>query len=67
MSKNQMRALKYVTRDTMYAVETVVKKGYNARGCREPENPNRKKYPKKVKKPKADVVSLFLTCGINII
>lgn len=43
------------------------KKGHNARGCHEPENPNRKKYPKKDKKPKADVVSLFLACGINII
>jgi hypothetical protein len=43
------------------------KKGHNARGCREPENPNIKKYLKKVKKSKADVVSLFLTCGITII
>jgi hypothetical protein len=43
------------------------KKVHNARGCREPENPNIKKYLKKVKKSKADVVSLFLTCGITII
>jgi len=43
------------------------KKGHNARGCSEPEHANRKKYPKKVKKPKTDVVSLFLTCGITII
>jgi hypothetical protein len=42
-------------------------KGHNARGCSEPEHANRKKYPKKVKKPKTDVVSLFLTCGITII
>jgi hypothetical protein len=43
------------------------KKGHNARSCREPENPNRKKYSKKIRKPKVDVVSLFFTCGITII
>jgi hypothetical protein len=35
------------------------KKGHNARSCSQPENPNRKKYPKRVRKlkPKPTTVS----------
>jgi hypothetical protein len=36
------------------------KKGHNARSCQQPENPNRKKYPKRVRKSKPTYVSFFL-------
>lgn len=32
--------------------ENCGQKGHNTRSCSQPENPNRKKYPKRVKKPK---------------
>jgi len=64
-----MKVLRSLERATMYVVEIVVKKGHNARSCNQPENPNRKKYPKRVRKPKPTTVSyniiFFLTIRNN--
>jgi hypothetical protein len=35
--------------------ENCGEKGHNARSCRKPHNPNRKKYPKQPKKLKVDM------------
>jgi hypothetical protein len=59
MRHSQMKVLRLLERATMYVVEIVVKKCHNARSCSQHENPNRKKYPKKVRKlkPKPTTVS----------
>jgi hypothetical protein len=63
-----MKVLRSLERAMMYVVEIVVKKGHNARSYSQPKNLNRKKYPKRVRKPKPksttvsyDIIFFFLT------
>jgi hypothetical protein len=57
MRHSQMKVLRSLERVTIYVVKIVVKKCHNARSCSQPENSNRKKYPKRVRKPKPTTVS----------
>jgi hypothetical protein len=47
-----MKVLRSLERAMMYVVEIVVKKGHNARSYSQPKNLIRKKYSKRVRKPK---------------
>jgi hypothetical protein len=52
MRWSQMKVLKSLERATMYVVKIVVKKAIMLEAVAKPENPNTKKYPKRVRKPK---------------